>query len=178
MAKKRVQSKSEMKRLAVLEGEDLVERNSSHFVDKETVDGLQRQHEEVQRQIAALPEGRRKEVLATKEIVDGAFNEMNDLLFSDEAFESDNRIARASQLDKEAGNYSVGTIFQYQGKLHVKTPFNKVIPAQTYVNVLQDQIIGTTKELTTQTNKFNSLGFVDLIKLAFKRLFTKGKNNG
>lgn len=88
-------------------------------------------------------------------------------------------------LSKVASGVSVGSLFYYKDVLLVKTPFNTIVSAQTYVDTLQNRVLELTtvpteveiynlkRELLTVT----SGTFFDLIKLAFKRLF-KGESNG
>ena len=113
-----------------------------------------------------------KKVLAE---ADAAFAEINDLV-SD--FSSENRVRAAGYLPSEAEELStlmrdrkiqIGQLFEFKGKTKVKTPFNTVVDAQVYVTHLQQSLI-----------TFTSMSFLDLIKYAFKQLFTtlKGKLNG
>lgn len=193
MAKKRIQSKSEQKRLAVLTGKEIEsvfnEQSPSHKAMVE-------QHEKVQRDIANLPVGQRNAVRSAQALIEKELDEMNDLHFSDKAFEADRRSKAARDLEhrlpvgritvvSDEIEYGKKVLKVIEKNVVIKTPFNTVIPAQQYVDVLQDNILGLTKELDKLTKellrtsdhnyKFKALGFVGLIKLAFTRLINKGE---
>lgn len=154
------------------------------FQDSEV---LKKQHDAVQEQIKSFPEEKQKQIRSMQGEVDEAIATENDIHFSDEAFAAE---ARGREAIKAGSNQPIGKIFQYQGNLLVKTPFNTVLPAQHYVNVLQDQVIGVVTELEDlkkentrlsnilfdQGDPFltGKLTFSQLIKLAFKKLFKRG----
>lgn len=60
-------------------------------------------------------------------------------------------------------NVKIGQIFEHDSKLYIKTPYNTIVDAQLYINVLQEQLI-----------KIGNLTFFELFKLAIKRLFKRG----
>lgn len=73
----------------------------------------------------------------------------------------------------------VGQTYLFQGKAFVWTPYKTIVQADLYISSMQDVVLKLTDAITTlevKVNKSNvtKLTFVDLIKLAFKRLL-KGK---
>lgn len=94
-----------------------------------------------------------------------------------------------STLSRVAAGQPVGKLFYYEGRLLVMTPFKTIVGGQVYIDTLQNRILELTtvsaeieiKELKSQLSTVTSGGFLGLIGLAFKRLYTnllKGKNNG
>lgn len=159
---------------------ELLDLNKPHFVDKTEAES---QHAAVQDQIAKMEPEKRNAILTMQQEVDASLGIENDLHFSDAAFESDARLKKARDLEQRA---VVGKLFVNDGNILIKTPFNKVIPGQVYVDVLQDNILGVTDklnqleqhvvELNDQLNLVDHIDdytFFGLIKLAFKRLFRK-----
>ncbi|SRR6266481_3974762 len=144
--------------------------------------GFERQHAVVQDQITRMEPAKQAVVREMQDKVSACIEEENEFIFSDSAFESDRRCKNARDLEVKS---IVGKIFTHDGNILIKTPFETVIPAQVYVDVLQDRVIGVTDELTkvkqevydlsSKLGLYHSLTFLGLIKLAFKRLF--GRNN-
>jgi hypothetical protein len=153
---------------------------------KARVAELESGHAAVQDQIAHMNPDEQAAVLEMQDIVNSCIDEENDY-FSDEAFAQSKR---NNEADKAGSNEPVGKIFSYKGNLLIKTPFHTTIPAQVYVDVLQDNILGVTNELTdlkaynlellakleSYGDPFASgnLGFWALVRVAFKRLFRRG----
>lgn len=74
----------------------------------------------------------------------------------------------------DEGTLQVGQVYVYQGKSFVWTPYNTVIKADLYIASLQDAIVKVTDAVAAAPENVTNLGFLDLIKLAFKRLFKRG----
>lgn len=159
---------------------------ASHLAEE---DALKRQDQAVQDQIAHMDPEEQAAVRSMQAEVQANIDMMNDDFFSDEAFAASKRNAEAKQA---AAKQPIGRIFEYKGNLLIKTPFGETIPAQTYVDVLQDQVIGVTnavsklekenKELYAKLDAYGDsfatgeLGFLALIKVAFSRLFRRTQN--
>ncbi len=144
-------------------------------------EALQKRQDLVQKQIEDLPSEKKQQIKTIQAEVDAALEIQNDIHFSDAAFAAE---ARSREAIKAGVNQPVGKIFEFNGNLLIKTPFNTVLPAQHYVNVLQDQVIGTTNEIIRLKETIKSFStclelrdsqtFFQLIKLAFKQLFNRG----
>lgn len=144
---------------------------NSKFLAHDDVQGVKENHEKVRASMNA-------EQRALAEEGDRAFDEMNKDIFD---FDSEARIrnsgfkqSEAEELAKIVKTKQVGQVFQYGSKFMVLTPFKTVVPAQLYVNTIQESLLVTTDALQT----FTSASFFGLIRLAFKRLITKGDRNG
>ncbi len=156
---------------------------------------LELQHEQVQKDIANLPEDKKRIVMDQKAQVEAEIESFNNDVFD---FESEARMREAGYLPSQVedmakfmkkNNIQVGQLFSFNGKLKVLTPFKTVVDGQNYVTALQDRLFEITtvdqeimvSQLKTQVQEFTSLSFLGLIALSFKRLYNnlfKGKNNG
>lgn len=152
-------------------------------------DILKSQDLAVQNQIADMDPEEQAAVRSMQAEVQANIDEMNDDFFSDEAFAASKRNNEAA---RAGSTQPVGKIFEFKGNLLIKTPFGETIPAQTYVTVLQDQVIGVTnavmalekenKELYAKLDNYGDsfatgqLSFFALIRVAFSRLFRRTTN--
>jgi hypothetical protein len=84
-------------------------------------------------------------------------------------------------LKRKVEEQPVGKVFFFNDEYMVKTPFNTLVSSQTYITVLQERVLELTTipveleihELKNEVRHFRSLGFLDLLKLAFKRLLKR-----
>lgn len=158
----------------------------SGFIDKKEIASLEAKDKEVKEKIKTLP----KESQEAIAIVNQTFDEMNNDVFD---FESEARVRQAGYTPQQAEDIEkivkrkqVGEIFEFNKQQLVLTPFQTVVPAQTYVQALQDRVLQLTtvpaeveiSNLKAKINGFTSLSFFGLIKLAFKRLTKTEKING
>lgn len=160
---------------------------AKYTVDKKQQDRLQAQHDRVQKDIAALPEEKRKVVLATQKLVDYEMEQANELYFSDEMFATDKflidnnlpAVAR-EELQDAVKRTPKGNLFVLRNKTFVRTYNNMIFPAQQYLKSLEltiaDQVQFKEVKVKRVISELDGLSFVQLIKLAFKRLL--GGNNG
>jgi hypothetical protein len=158
---------------------------------------LQAQHDFVQDQIEALPEGKRNEIRALQAEVDVEIANMGRDL--DETMDIEAQWRKATGLHhsdaekvlRKMAAEPVGKIVRMFDKNWVHTPFKTIVEAQQYVNVLQDRVLQLTtveSEIFTQQlleqrtqlvkalQEFTNLTWFGLIKLSFKRLFQRGNN--
>lgn len=155
------------------------------FVSAKKLSKLQKNFDD---QVSKLSETGRKRALAVKAEVDEAFNQMAGEL--DEEVAIENRLRAASGLHHEDAkdvianmkDLPVGKIKMIHGKIWVLTPFNTVVEAQVYMDMLQQRFLELTSapieeeldKLKTYIRAYTKLGFLDLIRLAFKRLLKRG----
>lgn len=141
---------------------------------------LQKQHDEVRKEASLDPKKQR-----VLDEADDSFNEITSLV---EDFDSEDRVRKAGFTPQQAEDIAyilktkqVGEIFSYRDKQLVLTPFKTVVDAQVYLSLIQDRFLELTSvpaeveiaDLKKTINKFTSLSFFGLIKLAFKRLRSK-----
>lgn len=158
----------------------------SGFISPEEISQYEKQDREVKEQIKTLPESSQKAIAEAN----AAFDEITNDVFD---FESESRVRKAGYTPQEAEDIAkivqrkqVGEIFEFNKQKLVLTPFKTVVPAQTYIQALQDRLLEVTtvsteieiSNLKSKINGFTSLSFFGLIKLAFKRLTKTEKNNG
>lgn len=154
----------------------------------------ERYEKDFHKDLSNLNPERQSEIKKMSAQVDQELDEINKGY--DEGVEIENKFRKAgylpshaSNLLHEAKNKKIGEVFKFFGKEHlvkvgeystivytafdtyfVKTPFNTVVAADIYIKTVQDQLL----QVADYNNKLTSGSFFDLIKLAFKRLFTKG----
>jgi len=146
------------------------------------------QHKRVQSEIEALPANKQKQIKAVQKLVDHEINEMNALFFNDGMFAADAFLKRngLSGSDKEALADAInaakkGEIFLFRNKTFIKSHDGLIHNVKDYITSLEMTIVEQVQfkevKYVSYVSELDKLGFVDLIKLAFKRL-TKGRNNG
>lgn len=154
------------------------------FVSKDQAKALQANSDA---QFEKLSESKKKQALSIKAEVDATFNEMNQDLNDQIDIEARMRVAsglhhrHAEEVIAVLRNLPVGKIKQMHGKLWVLTPFNTVVEAQVYLDLIQNRFLELTSapveeelnKLKTYIRAFTQLGFLDLIRLAFKRLLKR-----
>jgi hypothetical protein len=74
----------------------------------------------------------------------------------------------------QRGQLKVGQTYSYKSKTFVWTPYNTVVLADLYIASLQDAVVRVTDAVAAAPENVTNLGFLDLIKLAFKRFFKRG----
>lgn len=141
----------------------------SRFLSDEEMAEFEENERRLQDEIKAIPSA-----LAAKTIVDEEFGEIQKNLDSQFVTEGKVRALGLSTRDTEdlallMKSSPVGNVVLFRGKFFVKTPYDTVVPAEVYINSLQDTLISVTGAAVSFTN----LGFIDLIVLAFKRLFRR-----
>jgi hypothetical protein len=121
-----------------------------------------------------LSQERRSTVDASSRVVDYAIDEMNSQL--EESVVIENKFRTAGYLPSEAEEIlanaktkDIGQCFNFKNKVLVKTPFNTVVTADEYIDVLQNQML----KLSNLNDKLTNCSFFGLINLAFKRLFNR-----
>lgn len=156
--------------------------------DQTQEQALIKQHQRVQLEIAKLPEDKQKEIKAVQKLVDHEINEMNALFFNDGMFAADGFLKRhgLSGTDKEdlankIRNTKTGQIFEFRNKQFIKSHDGLVHSVRDYITSLELTIVEQVQykevKYVSYVSELDKLGFLDLIKLAFKRLL-KGENNG
>lgn len=157
--------------------------------DETTTKMLEDQHRRVQEEISKLPADKQKQIKAVQKLVDHEINEMNALFFNDGMFAADAFLKRngLSGSDKEAlfdkiNKTNKGQIFMFRDKPFIKSHDGLVHSVKDYIASLEMTIVEQVQykevKYVSYESELGKLGFVDLIKLAFKKLFKKGENNG
>lgn len=140
---------------------DFVNPGKASFISHEMVDSLKEKSDELRANASPA----QRELL---EAGDQAFNKINDDLDAEASIQVRFRRAGYSVEDAEhilefMRDKPIGLPVPCGYKIFVRTPYNTVVEAHVYIDTIQNKLI-----------EFTSLSFVDLIKLAFKRLLGKG----
>lgn len=148
-------------------------------------DGLDKGQAIFDHKLSMLSEERQAEVKSQRQEVEDAMDYENGKMSKQFAAEEQMRVATglhhvdaeklmyAMKTAIDKGTLKVGQIYMYKGLTFVWTPYKTIVKADLYISSLQDAVIKLTGTFV-ETPSFTNLGFLDLIKLAFKRLFKRG----
>lgn len=166
-----------MKKIGIV-SQDFVDKNKARFEEE----------------ISKLSEADRNIVLRQRAEVDAAIEEENRKMDLQAETEAKMREATGlhhvdvERLMEEMAKTPVGETYvfvpkysahkQYKNMVpFTKTPYNTIVPTNLYVSTMQDTVLKLSDALferqVPQSN-FTNLGFLGLIKLAFKNLLKRG----
>lgn len=156
-------------------------KRSTPFYGKDELDKIQKNFDA---SLSNLSSEREAEVNKTRKEVEEAIGYEN---YKMEAqFEAEAQMRDATDLHHSEVEYlmeimknlidtnklQVGQV--YKNKSFVWTPYNTIIKADLYIASLQDAVMKVTDAVAAAPENVTNLGFLDLIKLAFKRLLKRG----
>jgi len=139
-----------------------------------------------------LTKAQRDLIEETKTQLDGVFKVLSEDLTGGKYFSSDKRSKEflkrhlnrpvtfedVKKFNEHLSNERHKQLFEYEGVYFIINYNEQITTVETYVTYLEKVIINNNElveDAITQREYFTSLGFYDLIKLAFKRLFGRNK---
>jgi hypothetical protein len=164
-------------------------KQQSVKLDEKATAKLEAQHKRVQDEISKLSPDKQKQLKAVQKLVDHEIAENNALYFGDGMFAVDGFLKRngLSGSDKEElgsviSKTNKGQIFVFRNKPFIKSHDGLVHNVKDYIASLEMTIVEQVQykevKYVSYTSELDKLGFLDLIKLAFKKILKKGETNG